>query len=315
MVDNVIKAKTPGKAAISPGSQAPTQMAIRPPPFRLKTAEDRIQTRWLKLMIYGNYGVGKTYLAATSSMVPGMQGVLMVSAEKGDLTITGNVPDAFNNIITVEVTTFKVFNEIYQFLKQHVAARDSGDMDKLRELQSRFTGVPVEDISTPITFRTLIIDSLSEVESFCMNQIMRITDSTRLDEEAMKVEWPEYGKNNVMMLRLTRALRDLPMNVIYTAGEKFKQDEQKKFKYTPDLIGQLAKKCQGFMDMVGYYAAGTRDDKVIRNLYVTPSATGKYDAKHRYSAFKDAYFANPTITSILQGVGMLDEINAMVKEQ
>ena len=91
------------------------------------------------------------------------------------------------------------------------------------------------------------------------------------------------------------------------------KDESKKFKYTPDMTGQLAKKVQGFMDMVGYYVTGKAGDETIRRLYVVPSGTGRYDAKHRYQAFKGEYFENPTIGSILEETGLMDDTGTILK--
>ena len=101
------------------------------------------------------------------------------------------------------------------------------------------------------------------------------------------------------------------MHVIFTAAEQFQQDETKKYKYSPDLTGKLSKKIQGFMDMVGYLAIGKDGDKTIRRLYVSP--TGKYDAKHRYAAFKDEYFHNPTVKNILVQTGLANKDGTPVK--
>ncbi len=157
----------------------------------------------------------------------------------------------------------------------------------------------VKDIDKPREYRTVIIDSLTELEAYCFNQLLGITDTTRLDDETQSAEWSEYKKNHTMMQRVVRAFRDLPMHVIFTAAEQFQQDENKRYKFSPDLTGKLSKKIQGFMDMVGYLAIGRDGEKTVRRLYVSPSPQGKYDAKHRYQAFKGEFFTNPSIQSIL----------------
>jgi len=116
-----------------------------------------------------------------------------------------------------------------------------------------------------------------------------------------------------MLLRVVRAFRDLPMNVIFTCAEKYNQDETKKYKYVPDMTGQLSKKIQGFMDMVGYYVQGKDGDKIQRRLYVMPSGLGKYDAKHRYQDFKGEFFTDPTIGKILKEVGLLNKDGTALK--
>lgn len=277
--------------ATSPSTTAVKQ-AIRPAAFRVDTTQRR--ERYLKLLIYGNYGVGKTYLAGTASDVDSMQDVLIINAEAGDLSLA-----AFTNVDEITVQDFRTLGRINEFLKQHCVMRDAGDIDKLRSLEARVRQVDEKDIKEPRQYRTVIIDSLTELEAYCFNQLLGITDTTRLDEDPQSAEWTEYKKNHTMMLRVVRAFRDLPMHVIFTAAEQFQQDESKRYKYSPDLTGKLSKKIQGFMDMVGYLAIGKDGETTIRRLYVSPSPTGKYDAKHRYQAFKGEFFLNPTIKSIL----------------
>jgi len=271
--------------------------ATRAPAFRIESAMRK--ERYLKMLAYGNYGVGKTYLAATSCDVPHMQDVIMVSAESGDLSVAHR-----DELDVITVKDFRTLGQIHEYLKQHCTARDNDDTDKLIQMESVLKGVDPEDIESPKKYNTVIIDSLSELEALCFNQLLGITDTTRLDEETQSAEWSEYKKNHTMILRVVRALRDLPMHVIFTAGEQFSQDETKKYKYSPDLTGKLSKKVQGFMDMVGYYAIGKAGEETIRRLYVVPSGVGKYDAKHRYQAFKGEYFENPTIGTILKATGL-----------
>jgi hypothetical protein len=246
------------------------------------------------MLVYGNYGVGKTYLAGTASEVESMRDVLIINAEAGDLSLA-----AFSNIDSITVQDFKTLGRINEFLKQHCTARDAGDTVRLCELEAEVRQVEISEIETPRQYRTVIIDSLTELEAYCMNQLLGITDTTRLDEDPQSAEWAEYKKNHTMMQRVVRAFRDLPMHVIFTASEQYQQDENKKYKFSPDLTGKLSKKIQGFMDMVGYLAIGKDGEATIRRLYVSPSPVGKYDAKHRYQAFTKDFFLNPTIMKIL----------------
>ncbi len=282
------------------------KQAVKPPLFRIETVQRR--ERYLKLLIYGNYGVGKTTLACSALQVPSMNNVLMINAEAGDLSV-----DTEDDLDAIRVKDFRALGRINEFLKQHCKARDAGNTDELIKMEAFLRGVDKKDIDKPREYRTCILDSLTELEAYCFEQLLGITDTTQLDEEVQSAEWGEYKQNNTMILRVVRAFRDLPMHVIFTCAEKYTQDETKKFKYTPDMTGKLSKKIQGFMDMVGYYAQGKDGDKVQRRLYVMPSGLGKYDAKHRYQSFKGEHFVDPTIGNILREVGLLNKDGTPLK--
>jgi len=285
---------------------AEVKKATKAPLFRIETVQRR--ERYLKLLIYGNYGVGKTTLACSALQVPTMNNVLMINAEAGDLSV-----DQEDDLDAITITDFRALGRINEYLKQHCKARDAGNTDELIKMEAHLRGVDTKAIKKPREYRTVILDSLSELEAYCFEQLLGITDTTRLDEETQSAEWGEYKQNNTMILRVVRAFRDLPMHVIFTCAEKYTQDETKKFKYTPDMTGKLSKKIQGFMDMVGYYAQGKDGDKVQRRLYVMPSGLGKYDAKHRYQSFKGEHFIDPTIGNILKEVGLLKKDGTPLK--
>ena len=303
----VVAQKSAGGPTSGPNTAQATQTApaLKVAPFKIGTAGRR--ERFLKLLVYGNYGTGKTWLAGSAVEVPDMRDVILINAEAGDLTL-----QEFDGIDEVSVKSFATLARVYEFLKAHCVARDAGDEEKLITYQKQT--FHTEEIDRLRKYRTVIIDSLSEVEQYALNQLLGVMDSTRLDDDPMAAEWKEYKQNNTMMLRLVRNFRDLPMHVIFTCAEAYTQDETKKHKYTLDLTGKLSKKVQGFMDMVGYLVvAAGEDGKQARRLYVTPSASGRYDAKHRYTAFKGQYFDNPTIESILKQTGLASREGALLK--
>lgn len=306
-----VKSTTPN-AAPKAGSAASTQKttagttkqvneAKKLPPFRIETPSTR--KRHLKILIYGNYGTGKTTLAGTAQLVPSMRDVLLIDAESGDLSL-----DGMDGIDTVRVTDYKTIARVQEFLKRHCILRDKGDIEGLRELEARLRGCDPSDIETPRQYNTAIIDSLTEVESHCMYQLLGINDTTRLDEEVQSAEWAEYKKNHSMIGRLVRSFRDLPMHVIMTAAQQYTQDEAKRQLFTPAMTGKLASQVQGFMDVVGYLVVGEAEEGGTppRRLYVQPSGKRRYDAKNRFAAFKGSYFDNPTMESILSEVGLLN---------
>jgi hypothetical protein len=309
-------------AAGGPVKPQATAQAIRPAAFKIREVQRR--ERYLKLLVYGNYGTGKTYLAGTASEVASMGDILMINAESGDLTL-----DAFTGIDEITVREFRTLARVYEFIVQHCKYRDAGADEQLWALQnSLFDGMS----DRLRRYRTVIVDSLSEIEKLALNQVLGITDSTKLDDNPDAAEWKEYKQNHTLVIRMVRAFRNLPMHIIFTCAESFVQDETKKMKYQPALTGKLAKEVQGFMDMVGYLVAAQKAAPMSpqqvaqaaadpndtgpqsRRLYVTPSAQGKFDAKHRYVNFKGTHFDDPSILKILQQTKLIDAEGAFIRE-
>ena len=294
--------------------EATPQAAVSkaPPPFVITPMAHR--RRYLKLLIYGGFGTGKTMLAGSSVQVPQMRDVLMVTAEGGEETLEDIVDSDYIDV--VRTTTYRQVSRVQEFLKAHCIARDKNDEEALIQYQERLFEMPLEESGRLRRYNTVIIDSGTEVEQYCMYQLLGITDSTRLDEETASAEWTEYKKNHQMVQRMIRSYRDLPMHVIMTAAQQYNQDEQKKYKYSPQFTGKLSTSVQGFMDMVGYLvvAQPTGESKVLpRRLYIQPSPSGRFDAKNRFSRYQDDHFDisvtekgyNDGMAKILGAVGLL----------
>lgn len=296
--------------ATSSTSTTGAQVVKKAPPFRLSGL--RASDRWLKILIYGQHGAGKTTLAASAADIPDMGDVFMINAESGEMVIEDNDrvknPD---NIDVAEVVNFKAVAKMHEFLSAHCRLRDLGTpeaTEKMRQYEAMLKGCEPEEIVEPRRYRTVIIDSLTEVEAYCMYALLGISgefDIGQIDENMKTAEFAEYKKNNNMVNLLVRAFRDLPMHVIILCGQVYEQDEQKRFHYGPALTGKLRSQVQGYFDIVGYLAIGkaTEAGNTPRRLYVQP--VGKWDAKNRRAAYKEPFFEDPTMQSILKKVGLL----------
>lgn len=278
-------------------------------PFTITTMQDR--DRWLKFLVYGKHGAGKTELAGSAVDVPQMRDVIMIDAESGDLTLMDSTrikkPDLISHI---RVNTFKQVAYVQEFLKAYCKARDENNVNSMRALYCRVTGMDPADVPEPPLYRTLIIDSLTEIEVYCVYQLLNINlEGTDIGADIDVAGWPEFRKNNEMVKLLVRAFRDLPMNVIFVCAESYTQDEQKKFHYSPALTGKLATQVQGFVDIVGWITVGQATEgqtEAPRRVYVQPVAGGpKFDAKNRRASFRGAFFDNPSMASIMKDIGLL----------
>ncbi len=275
-------------------------------PFQITGMQER--DRWFKGLFYGKHGAGKTELAGTAVDCDMMNDVIMIDAEAGDMTIYDSPrikhPERLHHI---RATTFKQVALIQEFLKAYCSARDRGDKATMLKLYRQVTGDT--DRVEPPNYRTVIIDSLTEVEVYCVYQLLNISiEGNNIGDDIDTAGWPEFRKNNEMVKLLVRAFRDLPMHVIFLCAESYTQDEQKKHHYAPALTGKLASQVQGFVDMVGYIVVGPSDGtkEAPRRVYIQPISGGaKFDAKNRRSVYAKPFFDDPSMQSIMKDIGLL----------
>lgn len=253
------------------------QVAVTPKP---KTAgfaisSPKAERKFLKMLVYGPYGVGKTTLAASADDVPEMKDVLYIDAEGGALSLIERP-----NLDLITINDFTQLARIHQYLIHHCRARDEGDIDKLRKLEE---GLGLER-ATPKQYNTVVIDSLSEVQRYNMYQLLGVKiGEAKIDQEWETPEFAHWNKTTEMMRLVVRSFRDLPMNVIFLSSQKI--EDEKKGTVTINFPNMLSKDIPGFIDVVGYYQAVTNKTAdgavtVKRRLELEPGRI--YLAKHRF---------------------------------
>jgi AAA domain len=293
-------------AAVTPSGSAPVS-AVAPPPFQINPIKR--DSRYIKELIYGKHGLGKTTLGASAADVPEMSDVFMIDCESGDLSISDNERIVHHDkIMSARVNDVMTIGKIFEFLSAHCANRDLGTPEaeaKLRKMQDMITPEPLPHVHK---FRTVLFDSLTEAEQYNMTALMGYTEAmifSGADADAMEVSgWGEFRKNKIMIEYLIRKFRSLPMHLIVTCAEAYTEDEVKKKSYNPALTGQLQRSIQGPFDIVGHLMMGEKmGDVQPRLLRVKPD--GRSAAKCRFSSFKGDGFQDPTQLKILTAVGLL----------
>lgn len=193
---------------------------------------------WLKILIYGQPGVGKTSLAASSSLVETMSPVLFVSAECGHLAISEDVPELVD-AGRITATPFQGFGELDVLL----AWLERGDH----------------------TYKTIVFDSLSDVqESMAQMWSDRLAPNAPgglpdvVEEEKVTLRVIKHTTNGLR--ERLRAMRDLPMHVIWVAAEADTASDpnSRAFSRFPALYPKLRMSAIGYVDVVArlYIAAG-----------------------------------------------------------
>lgn len=238
----------------------------------------------LKMVIYGDSGVGKTTVAALSPKP------IIISVEPGLASL--NKLKKFMpplDIQTYPADSMEDLRNIYTYLKEEKHDR-----------------------------KTVVIDSLSEAQGVSLDEIL---DDPKRDTDKYPRDTPilrDYGRNTQQMRKLVRKFRDLPMNVIFLCLKRYEKDEETgKMEVIPDLTPKLANDVYGYVDIVGYmYVA---DEDGTRQMLVQPHK--KFQAKNRFGKL-GRIIEEPTVFEMLHTLSdgeipipdNLDEIKKGVKE-
>lgn len=219
------------------------------------------------MLIYGEYGVGKTLLAGMADDVPEMRRVLFLDIEGG----TQSLRD-FPNVDVLRVTDWNSMQRVY---------------DEFRVMQHEY--------------RTVVIDSLTELQDFNMSTIME-TMLRKPDHEERDPDVPglhEWNKNSKQIRKFVRAWRDLPVSTIFTALSKQELDKMKRPKTMVGLPGKLAREIPGFFDYVFYYYVDNIEDQGEVRLLRTRK-TSDIAAKARQGMKGDLpeIIGNPTMRQL-----------------
>lgn len=224
-----------------------------------KLTQERFAER-MNILIYGDPGSGKTYLAGSAQDHPGMANVhffnidggLMTLAYRGDITATD-----IHSVEDLEQEYWKLVNK-----------------------DPKYEGI-----------KTIVIDNITELQTLSLENIVRkeMTRNQGRKNRGATVDdiyVEDYGKSTKQMARVLRGFRDLPINVIYIAHKKdiMKGQTGVVESSVPSLTSKLETAVSGYMDFVWYLYTATEQ---------VADPQGARPELHRYLLTEsfDTYFA------------------------
>lgn len=202
--------------------------------LRVQRAAERPFT--FNMLLYGDAGVGKTYLAGSADAVPEMRKVLYLDCESGANTLKAAWPE----VDVIEINTWTDIQDVYEGLL-------AGGHD----------------------YKTVVVDSLTELNDYCIDRVAQEARIKKPDFDDV-LEIFHWNKVASRMLRLIRVFRDLPMCTIFVAHMVDDKDPKSgKLVKQPLLSGQLKKKLPTIPDLVLYQYVEDVDEKGLRRLLLT----------------------------------------------
>jgi hypothetical protein len=254
-------ATTAKKQAATPANEELRQKLQVQPPDAL--------VEFLNLFVYGDTGVGKTYLGGTAADDPRTSPVLFVDVEGG-------------------LTTIKDRKDI--------------DVVKVRDMKTiERVGTELAQVGKNIYYKTVVIDSLTELADLDMRTVMKIAYNRNPDKVDIDVPSPrEWGTVRNHIRIITRHFKDLPCHVMFTGHVGVEQDESLPAKYYPGFAGKLAREIPGFVDIVGYYTQKANSEGVVVRTLQT-QGTNRVVAKDRTGALA-MQVIDPTIPSLWDAI-------------
>ena len=221
---------------------------------------------FLKMLIYGESGAGKTTLIGTAQDSPLTNPAFLLDIEGGS-TVLNDKPQI--------------------------------DVRQARKMIGDGSVQEIADIlhKNPKYYKLFSLDSLTELREIDMSEVMQEQFNKKPETTDIYVPSPrEWGKSGSRVKEVLRYLKDLPCHVVVTTlVSESTNDRTGITKIEPMLPGQLKGQVPGFFDIVGYLRVTIKNGEAVRTMQF--AKTERVMAKDRTKALPDV-LEEPTIPEI-----------------
>jgi AAA domain len=152
-------------------------------------------------------------------------------------------------------------------------------------------------------FKSIGIDSITEVQKFALMTLLEKQDGTaRPDEDSLVIR--DYNRVTVQMRRFLTGFRDLPMHVFYTALSQDDAEARVGTVRKPFMAGKMAEEVIAMMDVVGYLglAQDTTTGAVSRILRIGPTPGIRCKVRAPIGMHVPDEIEHPTIGKLLDAL-------------
>jgi phage nucleotide-binding protein len=226
---------------------------------------------YIKALVYGKPGFGKTTFAATAMDSVDLSDVLFINIEGGLLTIADKKP-----------------------LVVDIGRNEDGSPNGhvVQDLESVIWSVVGKKPGFE-NVKTVVLDSATELQTIDLEDVVNQTGKD-IDSRAIQ----DYGKDSARLKRIFRMLKDIKCNVIFTAIVKTSVQENsgKVTEVAPALTAKVAESLMGYVDFVWYMYKDETGDR-----YILTEEQGPIRAKTRNKKFFDKIgkkVKNPTLPEL-----------------
>lgn len=209
--------------------------------------DSSIESKRIKMLLYGLSGMGKTTMAATFPRP------LFLDLEGGMLSVRKFRPLRYPHDPSESISSYPQVVDFYNLVRAEKNPQ----------------------------FDTIVIDSLNELQLLVTQYVVaKYTGVKRQYNDQMTLA--DYGKANRDFSKVVRLFLNLPFHVVFTAASTQRDfGAETDVQIAPKFVGQqVGPDVQRMMDMIGYCYAKEMPDKTTQH-YVSFKMSTKYLAKDR----------------------------------